>query len=130
MRYYDDLWNQNQDALVNGLRKDTVKQGSGEWYTLLKKGDDILEQRNAYNKGMMGMLDGEKAVTAQESAATQTGGGTRSVSLDAKDEAVYKRQTKQLKLDERRQTTKLEINSIILKTLNKTAAKTFFAADN
>ena len=45
MRYYDDLWNQNQDALVNGLRKDTVKQGSDEWYTLLKKGDDILERK-------------------------------------------------------------------------------------
>ena len=41
----------------------------------------------------MGLLDGQKAVTAQESAATQTG-GSRSVSLDAKDEAVYTGQTK------------------------------------
>ena len=94
MRYFDDLWNQNQDVIVNGLRKDTVKQGSDEWYDLLKKGDDILEQRNAYNRSMMGLLDGQKAVTAQESAATQTGGGRRSVSLDAKDEAVYTGQTK------------------------------------
>ena len=37
MRYYNDLWQQNQDAILGGLRKDTVKQGSDEWYTLLKK---------------------------------------------------------------------------------------------
>ena len=42
MRYFDDLWQQNQDAILSGLRKDTVKQGSDEWYALLKKGDDIL----------------------------------------------------------------------------------------
>ena len=82
MRYYDDLWNQNLDAILNGLRKDTVKQGSDEWYALLKKGDDILERRNAYNKGMMGLLDGQKAQMAQEQAVTQTGGGTRSVSSE------------------------------------------------
>ncbi len=65
MRYYDDLWNQNQDVMVNELGNDTVKQGSDEWYALLKKGDDILERKNAYNKGMMGLLDGQKAVTAK-----------------------------------------------------------------
>jgi hypothetical protein len=70
MRYFDDLWNQNQDVLVNGLGNDTVKQGSDERYDLLKKGDDILEQRNAYNKGMMGLLDGQKAVTAGETKAS------------------------------------------------------------
>jgi hypothetical protein len=53
---------------------------------------------------MMGLLDGQKAVTAQESAATQTGGGTRSVSLDAKDEAVYTGQTKP-GMDDESQTT-------------------------
>ena len=81
MRYFDDLWNQSQDAILSGLRKDTVKQGSDEWYDLLKKGDDILEQRNAYNRSMMGLLDGQKAQTASERAA-QTGGGTRGFILD------------------------------------------------
>ena len=66
MRYYNDLWQQNQDAILGGLRKDTVKQGSDEWYTLLKKGDDVLERKNAYNKVMMGLLDGQKAQTAGE----------------------------------------------------------------
>ncbi len=59
-----------------------------QFHTLLKKGDDILERKNEYNKGMMGLLDGQKAVTASERAAIQSG-GSRSGSLDANDEAVY-----------------------------------------
>ena len=86
--YYDRLWQQNQDAIVNGLGNGTLEQGSDEWYALLEKGDDLLAMKDAYNKGMMGLLDGQKAVTAEEQAATKTGGG-KSVSLDANDEAAY-----------------------------------------
>ena len=39
-------------------------QGSDEWYELFKKGDDLLAMKDAYNRGMMGLLDGEKAQTA------------------------------------------------------------------
>ena len=67
---------------------------SDEWYALLKKGDDNLERKYAYNRSMMGLLDGQKAQTAQEQATMITGGGTRSVSLDANNEAVYTGQTK------------------------------------
>ena len=62
--YYDRLWQQNQDAIVNGLGNGTLKQGSDEWYELFKKGDDLLAMKDAYNRGMMGQLDGDKAQTA------------------------------------------------------------------
>jgi hypothetical protein len=62
--YYDRLWQQNQDAIVNGLGNGTLKQGSDEWYELFKKGDDLLAMKDAYNRGMMGQLDGDKAKTA------------------------------------------------------------------
>ena len=35
--YYDRLWQQNQDAIVNGLGNGTLKQGSDEWYELFKR---------------------------------------------------------------------------------------------
>ncbi len=88
--YYDRLWQQNQDAIVNGLGNGTLKQGSDEWYELFKKGDNLLAMKDAYNRGMMGLLDGDKAQTAEEQAAA--GGGGRRISLDAKDGAVYTEQ--------------------------------------
>ena len=87
--YYDRLWQQNQDAIVNGLSNGTLEQGSDEWYALFKKGDDLLAMKDAYNRGMMGQVDGQKAVTAEEQAAATTAGGGRSVSLDANDAAVF-----------------------------------------
>ena len=70
--YYDRLWKQNQDAIVNGLGNGTLKQGSDEWYELFKKGDDLLAMKDAYNRGMMGQLDGDKAQASEEQA---TAGG-------------------------------------------------------
>ena len=64
--YYDRLWQQNQDAIVNGLGNGTLEQGSDEWYALFKKGDDLLAMKDAYNRGMMGQLDGQKAQAAEE----------------------------------------------------------------
>ena len=61
--YYDRLWQQNQDAIVTGFGNGTLKQGSDEWYELFKKGDDLLAMKDAYNRGMMGQLDGEKVQT-------------------------------------------------------------------
>ena len=83
--YYDRLWQQNQDAIVNGLGNGTLKQGSDEWYELFKKGDDLLAMKDAYNRGMMGLLDGDKAQTAMVTA----GGGGSSAGFDANDGANY-----------------------------------------
>ena len=91
--YYDRLWQQNQDVIVNGLGNGTLEQGSDEWYALFKKGDDLLAMKGAYNRGMMGQLDGQKAVTAEEQAATSSR-GRRSAGLDANDEAAYTGGTK------------------------------------
>ena len=85
--YYDRLWQQNQDAIVNGLGNGTLEQGSDEWYALLEKGDDLLAMKDTYNKGMMGLLDGQKAQTAEEAAAMA--GGGRSAGFDANDEAMF-----------------------------------------
>ncbi len=94
--YYDRLWQQNQDAIVNGLGNGTLEQGSGEWYALFKKGDDLLAMKDAYNRGMMGQLDGQKAQTAEEQAeqTATSSRGRRSTSLDTDDEAAYTRGAK------------------------------------
>ena len=71
--YIDREQQYNQDAIVNGLGNGTLKVGSDEWYALQKKGDKLQEQIDAYNRGMMGVLDGEKAVTAKKQAQNQPG---------------------------------------------------------
>ncbi len=83
----NEMWQQNQDAIVNGLGNGTLEQGSDEWYALFKKGDDLLAMKDAYNRGMMGQLDGEKAQTAEEQAeAATTGGGTKPGMDDGEEE--------------------------------------------
>jgi hypothetical protein len=41
-----------------------VSTGDDKWYEYHDKVDELVTQRDAYNRGMMGLLDGEKAQTA------------------------------------------------------------------
>ena len=96
--YYNRLITQAQDDMVNALGSGNVSTGDEKWYEYHDKVDELVKQRDAYNRGMMGLLDGEKAQTAEEATATETArGGGRSVSLDANDGAVY---TKQPEMDD------------------------------
>ncbi len=85
--YYNRLITQAQDDMVNALGSGNVSTGDDKWYEYHDKVDELVKQRDAYNRGMMGQLDGDKAQTAEE--ATATAGGGRSVTLDANDGAVY-----------------------------------------
>ena len=45
----------------------------------LREGDDLLAMKDAYNRGKMGLLDGEKAQTAEEQAAASNEKGLEGI---------------------------------------------------
>ena len=47
------------------LCSDKVSTGDEKWYEYNDKVDELVKQRDAYNRGMMGLLDGEKAQTVR-----------------------------------------------------------------
>ena len=42
-----------------------VSVGDEKWYAYQDKVDELVTQRDAYNRGMMWLLDGEKAQTVR-----------------------------------------------------------------
>ena len=40
-RYYDGLWQQNQDSIVKGLNNNTLDVGTDEWRAIMRKSSDL-----------------------------------------------------------------------------------------
>ena len=64
--YYNRLITQAQDDMVNALGSGNVSTGDEKWYEYHDKVDELVMQRDAYNRGMMGLLDGDKTQTAEK----------------------------------------------------------------
>jgi len=52
--------------MLHAMGSGKVQSGSAAWYDYLDRVNELAEQRDAYNNGMMGVLDGETAQERQE----------------------------------------------------------------
>ena len=127
-RYYDGLWQQNQDSIVKGLSNNTLDVGTDEWRAIMTKGSDLRGQRDAYHMGKMGMLDGEKAQEAtvggyrgdmsfssQNEQLVHAGAENQDINQNDLDELVRSYESKEDEPEEKKMTQREldEINELI-----------------